>query len=352
MDDSVRTSHHISDLDGLRGLLALLVVVFHYGLTTMLNYITGGLTQRGEWGLCVDVFFIISGFVLIRSYHDRPLDSTTYFLRRTARLYPLMLLTTVLATALASLNGSPQPVSLVLANLLSVQSLFGLASINWPSWSVPFEIFIPVAAVVFFGQRLISMKIIHAYVILALGVAVGMIGIVQMTPGEMHGFPRAVGGLAIGAALCKLRARYSAPPANAPFTFVALAGMVSVMAFADQSWLILAIFYPLAIATVWMACGATSVLSSAPAQFLGRISYPIYLIHIPVLDAALLVSGSAFRGGFLTKLALCCVCVGVAIVLERIVEQPILVRLRRSRRQPADAPLFPSPEKSGDRYLS
>jgi peptidoglycan/LPS O-acetylase OafA/YrhL len=93
-------------LEGLRGLAALLVALFHvyvYGRW-------GGFPA--QWGvlahawLFVDLFFVISGYVMAAAYSDRlrtPAMLGGYMARRFFRLYPLHLVTTasVILAALA-----------------------------------------------------------------------------------------------------------------------------------------------------------------------------------------------------------------------------------------------------------
>ncbi|MEO6270749.1 MAG: acyltransferase [Lautropia sp.] len=96
----------IRSIEGLRGLAALLVALFHayvYGKW-------GG--QPAGWGvlqhawLFVDLFFVISGFVMAAAYADRlqtPAMLGSYLVRRFFRLYPLHIVTTV-AVILAALG--------------------------------------------------------------------------------------------------------------------------------------------------------------------------------------------------------------------------------------------------------
>ena len=93
-------SHRRGRLDGLqalRAVAALAVVVFHAG-----RYVAGSLPEAawnwGEYG--VDVFFVLSGFVM--AWATRPgADAATFFARRLARIAPMYwLATAAMATAL------------------------------------------------------------------------------------------------------------------------------------------------------------------------------------------------------------------------------------------------------------
>jgi peptidoglycan/LPS O-acetylase OafA/YrhL len=89
----LRTSSLRTDIQGLRAVAVMLVVFFH----------VGGWLRQGHIG--VDIFFVISGFVISTAYFDRfverpSLSTALSFLgRRVLRLMPALLVT-VLATLL------------------------------------------------------------------------------------------------------------------------------------------------------------------------------------------------------------------------------------------------------------
>ena len=80
---------YIHSLDLLRGFAALSVCLYHTGFLLMPGYhiLPGGY-------LCVDLFFLLSGFVIARTY-DRRIASGmvlgAFAIQRLARLYPLFL---------------------------------------------------------------------------------------------------------------------------------------------------------------------------------------------------------------------------------------------------------------------
>ena len=86
-------------LDGLRGVAAILVVLFHL----LETYSTGPADQLINHGyLAVDFFFLLSGFVIGYAYDDRWNKMTTwgFFKRRLVRLHPLVILGTVIGLCL------------------------------------------------------------------------------------------------------------------------------------------------------------------------------------------------------------------------------------------------------------
>lgn len=82
-------------LDGLRGVAAMIVVIYHLFET----YSGGPLTQIVNHGyLAVDFFFLLSGFVIGYAYDDRWNKMTTwdFFKRRLVRLHPMVIMGTLL----------------------------------------------------------------------------------------------------------------------------------------------------------------------------------------------------------------------------------------------------------------
>ena len=81
-------------LDGLRGVAAVLVVLFH-----LLETYSGGQAHQiiNHGYLAVDFFFVLSGFVIGYAYDDRWDKMTTwgFFKRRLVRLQPMVIMGTV-----------------------------------------------------------------------------------------------------------------------------------------------------------------------------------------------------------------------------------------------------------------
>jgi peptidoglycan/LPS O-acetylase OafA/YrhL len=150
-------------LTALRGIAALWVVIYHYSVQCFPNLDVRPHTYLIHKGyLAVDMFFMLSGFVLAHVYHRPFSESVTgrnywkFIAARIARIYPLHLLVLLLfvATALTShlMSGEtsrvvrdvplqgPQSVEAFFANLLMLQGLrAGTLSWNYPAWSISVE---------------------------------------------------------------------------------------------------------------------------------------------------------------------------------------------------------------------
>lgn len=87
------TLRHVEELDGLRGLAIVLVMLFHMTLVPpvgKLALLWSSFCQRG--GLGVDIFFVLSGFLITRillDSLDRPRYFRNFYGRRVLRIFPL-----------------------------------------------------------------------------------------------------------------------------------------------------------------------------------------------------------------------------------------------------------------------
>jgi peptidoglycan/LPS O-acetylase OafA/YrhL len=98
---------HYEILDGLRGVAAIMVVIFHFFET-----FTGGnhLIQIINHGyLAVDFFFVLSGFVIGYAYDDRwgKMSLRDFFKRRLIRLHPMIIMGMVIGAVGFYFGASP-----------------------------------------------------------------------------------------------------------------------------------------------------------------------------------------------------------------------------------------------------
>ena len=110
-NSSSPTPNHFGDLDGVRGLLAITVMLYHYGLNTFLNQIFG--INPPGWGSCVDFFFVLSGFVICKSITANPVSIAQFSYKRFWRLFPIHIAILILFFPVLFKNGL-QPTELFL----------------------------------------------------------------------------------------------------------------------------------------------------------------------------------------------------------------------------------------------
>ena len=88
----------ITQLDGLRGIAAVMVLALHFPIIDSL--ITGNFFVRQSW-LFVDFFFVLSGFIIGTNYYSKINNWSlfkTYIIKRVARLLPLLYFTVIIAS--------------------------------------------------------------------------------------------------------------------------------------------------------------------------------------------------------------------------------------------------------------
>lgn len=131
-------------LDGLRLIAALTVVMFHYMALTgrwpepdsRARFPLAYPVAAYGW-LGVQLFFLISGFVICMSSWGKPLQS--FFVSRVVRLYPAYWFAVIATTVVLAANPhglSPQPVADVITNLTMFQEPMGVQSVDSVYWTL------------------------------------------------------------------------------------------------------------------------------------------------------------------------------------------------------------------------
>jgi peptidoglycan/LPS O-acetylase OafA/YrhL len=328
-------SDHFAELDGMRGVLAVVVMLYHLGLNTLAQRATGGLIYDSPWGLSVDFFFMLSGFVICRSFVLRPVGVGTFLVRRAARLAPLCAITTLAALAVSNQNWSPADIAL---NLLMLHSLFGGAAINGPSWSIPFEFTLPVAGFLLVGY----LRGRRAVVLLCLSLATAGSIIACVALSWRVDLPslRACVGLAAGATLYLFADNSDLVRRPRPIAaLIVFASAIAVMALSGPWPGLAAVFPILSLLAIWLGANCSGTLSTRPFQLLGSWSYAIYLIHWPLLLLFVQVFGErALQGNIALKACIVLLTLILAAVSYRCIELPFIrlaKRARERRSQPA-----------------
>jgi peptidoglycan/LPS O-acetylase OafA/YrhL len=149
-------------LDGLRGIAALLVALLHTPFQSPMCDIA--LIRNG--GLYVDFFFVLSGFVLTHAHVNKNDTFTSFFIKRTGRLWPLhiFLLAALIGLECFKLlmdrHGIPSDQAAfteahswtsILSNIFLVQALgiYPYATWNGPSWSISTEMWVSMLFIAF-----------------------------------------------------------------------------------------------------------------------------------------------------------------------------------------------------------
>ena len=294
---------HFRDLDGMRGVLSLGVALFHFGLNAFFERQFGwhGLSLR----LCVDVFFLLSGYVLTHSVRGGGTNRARFVYRRFMRLAPVYFVTTV---ALAIALGTMVPP----LDWPAASPFTGAQPLNGPAWSICWEFYLPVLAVI------AGLRVPDRLVWPALIVALFALGWVDRDLATVDGnyFPRAVFGLLAGHLLYRSGARCDWP-------FLPLVvGIVALMALASYSMFGALLLPPLACVAILAGRRGGSIFGWRVFQWLGDLSYTLYMAHVPVLLVMLDRFGDAAKANSAAKLAGLAVAIVLALALTVLVERP------------------------------
>jgi len=295
-DGRSQEKHRYVTLDAMRGIAAIAVVMEHFG-----GYYH---TWRPPFSfLAVDLFFVLSGFVISLNYDRRFSDGMTVaaFMRlRAIRLLPLLfvgaaaaVITRVVAHNVFHLSSIQILVTSLLTTIAiptpptsSTDILFPL---NTAFWSLFFEIWVANLIFALFWKRL------HGTCLWAVIIA-SLVGLLAME-GHFHvmdtgwawrniagGFPRVGFSFFLGVALArwhvgrKIRLKVSAPLCLIVLTAALIlptsGQMFRLLSFAEVAFLFPALVY----------FGAEAVeVNPRVGSLLGDASYAVYAIHIPLL---------------------------------------------------------------------
>jgi peptidoglycan/LPS O-acetylase OafA/YrhL len=328
-------------LDGVRALAIAPVVSYH------------AFGWADGW-MGVDLFFVLSGFLITTLLLEEQAASGTisfraFYRRRAARLFPgLLLMLAVLViitrgahawsvlfaatytTNIAAVLGHRPPPALAQMWSLAQEEQFYLW---WPPVLLLVMRFRPALLI-----RVLCLLIAAVVVEKAALVATGATAVRVYQAPDTHAVPLLVGCL-IGALFVTGRIRVlSERAALAALAAVVAVIVASIFVVIDSSSL-QATLYPFAcgllvVAAVGDRGVARRLLAARPCVFVGRISYSIYLWHLPVLAAAGARAADAHR---LRAALMVCAAVVVAAASFRFVEQPLRTRLRTRRARASGA---------------
>jgi exopolysaccharide production protein ExoZ len=338
--------------------LAALLVVFQHALQQIPAFAKIWPTTIGEGG--VDLFFVISGFVMFYSAGRAPMTRGEFVRKRIERIVPLYWIMTFATAALLIVAPSlPRDSRFTLASL--VQSLLfaphpnpgdpgSISPMLKLGWTLNYEMF-------FYALFAIGIGLAPLRRAIAIGCVFAALSLWALAPhapvavtfwGDTVVYEFLLGALLACAVLGKAVARIPAPAAVA----VALAGVAEFIGLADAAGpRLLSQGLPAALivaGVVILEANGRWRVESRALQALGDGSYSLYLGHLyPVIafrvlwERARLPAEGALWAVFFIGLCMAAG-TGAGLGLHRFVERPITRRLKGLRR-PAGAQLSPTP---------
>lgn len=312
------TKPHYELLDALRGVAALIVICYHIGE----GFATSSVDLVVNHGyLAVDFFFMLSGFVISYAYDDRwkkGLKIGDFFKRRFIRLHPMVAMGVLFGVISYCLQGcvkwSGESVPFSMVFISAFMALFMLPAlpgtsvevrgnnemfpINGPEWSLFFE-YIAYALYAIFMHR-ISTRILK---LLTFIFGVSLLSIALFSGTESMGMGWTLLGLNFPAGLCRVGFAFSMGmllrrtfrPNRVPYAFAICAIVLIVLlsipyvGTVTMPWInclyevvCIAIVFP---AVIYIgACGCCeNKIENRICDFLGQLSYPLYIIHYPFM---------------------------------------------------------------------
>lgn len=298
----LQTRPHYEILDGLRGVAAIGVLIYHFMEIIIPNY---DLNFIAHGHLAVDFFFCLSGFVIAYAYDTRigKIGALTFMKLRLIRLHPLVFLGAILglisfiADPFSNLYSSYGPMNTLLM-FLSSSFMVPFAAVperynnffhfNPPTWSLFWEY----VANIFYAVLLVRLK--HAWLWILTVLAAGVLVYESYTSGHLSvgwggtnfwgGGVRVFYSFLIGMMLYRqkwiIRSR-------TPFWLLGILLFITfLIPFREATnwWadaLVVLFYFPLLVAIGAGAVGSNTV--NRACNFLGEISYPLYMVHYPFI---------------------------------------------------------------------
>lgn len=350
----LQTKQHFQILDGLRGVAAIAIVVFHFMeivYSPDKNFIAHGF-------LAVDFFFCLSGFVIAYAYDDRigKMGLATFFKSRLIRLHPLVIIGTVLGLLAFLFNpfvGIPEGYTagkialiflatlLMIPNPIMADRYFNIFGLNAPAWSLFWEYIANIVYALVLHR--LKRNVLLAFAAIA---AITLCYVSYRAGGSLLGgwagenFWDGGARIAYSFLAGMLIFRFNWIIKN-KLGFMGLSVLLLLAFLMPHSdWngvtqlLVVLIYFPLLVAT-----GAGANLSQRLKDicvFLGKLSYPLYMTHYAVMwifadyytkykpDTTLLVS--IIIGGTILL-------IGFAYLVMKFYDTPVRAWLTRMRKK-------------------
>lgn len=293
-------NRRFESLDAFRGLCALSVVMFHM-------HLTGSITEldffRGSF-IFVDMFFVLSGFVLTHGYGFKEnLNFKTFMKARFFRLYPLHLFMFMVFITLEFgklffykfggflFNSEPFTnffaVSEMIPNLLLIQSWTPFTnhlSFNGPSWSISIEFYM--YALLFMSISLFKSKRVISWFVISIVAFALIYSESEVVVGEvLRGLSCFFGGAftyVIYKKIAHFKPSYISGSIIEATLLVCI--VLAVQSKLEYRSIITTVLFFFTILFFAFESGALSnLLKVKPLQYTGKLSYSIYMTHSAVL---------------------------------------------------------------------
>lgn len=333
------------DVDGLRGVAIIPIVLFHAGISQLAGGFVG-----------VDIFFVISGFlitsIILKDHQAGTFSLLTFYRRRIVRIFPAlfamlfvvtMVGTTLLPAEFRQLSHSAIATMVFGANIFFWRETdyFAMAAEIMPllhTWSLGLEeqfyLFYPLVMIWVLGGRFVT-RLRSVLLALAIGsFAVGVLFAIKSPTASFYLLPSRAWELLAGAVVAvgglpslAYGARRNAALAGACMILLSIVFLRADSGF-PIPWALLPCVGTMLIIGYGEGGPVGKILTSPSLRWIGRISYSTYLWHWPIIAFYRLHTGielDRHEAVLLTGASL-----GMGALSYYTIEQPFLRRFRQS----------------------
>jgi exopolysaccharide production protein ExoZ len=340
MNENTMKSQVFTNIQRLRAIAALLVVCYHIiGIAEKYGHGSNWVALVGPWGSTgVDLFFVISGFIMVHIQQRNRSSPMAFFAERLMRIAPLYWLLTatllILLTSVPAIFNSQgiEPVWAASSFAFLSQAYTGKMPVLFDGWTLEYEMFFYLVFALALNLKRLEFAVVAS--------AAGML-LFYVATGHMI-----VLEFALGMLLGLLRRHWQTPPVPAIFALAAgliglyFAGTTAMQGNETRAW---AVGIP---ATFIVYAGI--YLKQWPSDWLtklGDASYSIYLVQVFTISGWYKLVSKAHAPDWNFLLALGCIAATAAIGLltHHGLEKPLSRRLNplKARLHDRAAPIKP-----------
>ncbi|MGZ3253361.1 MAG: acyltransferase family protein [Burkholderiaceae bacterium] len=300
-------AQNVRPMEGLRGFAVSLVFLVHY-MTLAAPWFTehssvlrvaGALHDIGNAG--VDLFFVLSGYLIYGSLISRPQEFGKFISRRIKRIYPAFIAVFLLYVALSFVfpveSKIPKPLAAgtiyLIENLLLLPGLLPVEPINTVAWSLSYEMFYYLVIPLVISIMHLRQRSLMRRVSFFLSVTIAAIIYCSIYGGHVR-LIMFISGILLYEAINSNRMPILS---NSFALFTLVAGLLAALlpiagpaGYALKITILFASFFVLCFSCFtcpngWLA----HAFSQTPLRWLGNMSYSYYLLHGLTLKACSLV---------------------------------------------------------------
>lgn len=285
-------------MTGLRFFAAFYVLFFHVDLRKPLDFLPRNIISQGAVG--VNIFFILSGFILFYNYFSKNVNFVEFILKRISKIYPVYLVGLILSGLVYFMVDMKvdYPLEVLIMNVMMIQSYLPSFSMVWyggGSWSISTEFFfyfcfpIILTVILKLSKKGILLSMVTVYIL-------------SIIPGILHNlslinFPLSyafplfrISEFICGMSTATLVFKYGMKSNNMISILILLLCSIFFIfigqflnGYTIQNTIVLPIMIVLLVSVTTKKNSILSFLGNRFFEYLGKISYSFYIIQLPIM---------------------------------------------------------------------